>query len=92
MTRTVTITWGMYLTTYGFGRTGRMDSDVVHLMSFEPYEGTALCGTGVYAANSFISGNLCPRCAKAAGIKTAADFQVDPDEQQFMEANTKANP
>jgi hypothetical protein len=59
----------------------------LHLVVPEPWERTALCGVVCVGLVEFTSGDLCPDCAKAAGIQTVADLDMDEDEAGFMAAN-----
>lgn len=87
MTTKIEIKYGQYIEGYSFGVTSiRMNP--LHLIKQEPYNTNAVCGVGTGPGEpmEFTGGTLCPRCAKALGIKSADDFTISREEYDWMEA------
>jgi hypothetical protein len=80
----IEIEYGRYKQGYGFGSTNSI-TRTRHLVEHEVYNHIALCGTGVmsYGNPELTFGTLCPKCAKAAGIRSNDDMELDQEERDW---------
>lgn len=81
----ITVAYGQYVEGHGWART-TMNSQRIHLVKTEPYNRISLCGLGGFQPGEYTSGTMCPKCARLANIKSAADLAVDEQEYSWMKA------
>jgi hypothetical protein len=87
----IEVKYGQSVDGYGWGRAS-VNGDRLHLISWDndPYTWTTMCGKGsVHAPMQWASGNVCPACARAVGLKSAEQFSVEEDEYRWMQAQKK---